>query len=1221
MPFETTRPETAPATSWMKRLRWAVAALLAVWALLWLAVPPLAKREIEKQGTEALGRAVTLGAVDFRPWSLRLTLSDLAVATADGQGKQFTLARLQANLELESLLRMVPVLDALTLDAPHLNLTHGGQGRYDIDDVLQRLNKPSATPAKPLQFALYNLQVTNGSADFTDTLPTGARQHLLRKLEVRIPFLSNLEYRRAVQIQPHLAFELNGSTVDTALQGTPFDTSRAMEARLKVPRLDLAPWLPYVPAGMAVRPTAGVLDADLRFAFSDAPKASVKVTGHLGASGLVLKDAAGAEVLRADTVTAELEDVRPLERVATLASLTLDAPALRWVHKRAGRLEVELLDAPVPADAPKSVAKPAHSAGAASQSNTQSTGKDGSWKLALHELKIQRGQVRFTDENFKPAASVAMADVALQASALQWPLADKPIMLKASANFPNKGKASRMEVQGDAAAAGGAVHVQVRDGALVLAEPWVSQHLVPKLRGTLDTELDLRWQGDKVQVAIPQLTLTDVVLSGLPRSESKGTAQRSGPSSNDLPRIQSLALQGASIDLAARTAGLGKVTLRAPSSGVRKGEDGRWMYEAWLKAQKPTDEEAAATPTPWRVQLESLAVSDGVVAFSDRSKGKPVRLEVSGLSLQTGPLDIAGKEPVKLTLAARLRAGQTEPGSLSFKGTAAWAPMQLRGQIEATDVPAHALAPYFADRLNLEILRADVSLRGRLRYADTPGGAEVNLRADAALEEFRANNTAAAKQGDTLAFGEELLSWKALNVPGVALRMAPGKPMRLQVREVALTDFFARIAVAPDGRISLQDLIKPAIAGTSADAAVVPAQIMIGPMTLVQGKVLFSDRFVQPNYSADLSELTGKLGQFATQAPGAEPQLADLELRGRAEGTAALEITGKINPLAKPLLMDIQAQVRDLELPPLSPYAIKYAGYSIDRGKMSVTAHYKVERDGQLTASNKVVLNQLAFGEAVASAPNSLPVKLVTALLADDSGMIDIELPISGSLNDPQFSIGPVIWKVITNVIAKALTSPFSLLDGGDGDANESGGRILFALGSSALDAQATQALDKVVQTVGSKAALSLTVIGTAHLETERDALKRERLKALLLTEKRRRQAQDAAAITGVTVEEAPALLRTVYRRAEINKPRNILGLAKELEPREMENLLLASLPVDADAMRALALARGVAVKDYLAAHKFPAERLFLGSVKVDTAPQPAGTTLQPAAELSLTTR
>ena len=293
----------------MTRLRWAVGALLAVWVLLWLAVPPLAKREIGHHGTAALGRAVTVG-----------------------------------------------------------------------------------------------------SADVTDNLPSGARQHQLRTLDVSVLFLSNFQHRCTAQIQPQLSFELNGSRFDAALQGTPFDTSHKMEARLKVPRFNMAPWLPYVPADLAIRPSAGVLDADLRIAFADAPQASVMVSGHLGASGLVLNDAAGAEVLRTDAVAAELEDVRPLDRVATPASLTLEAPALQWVRKRAGRLKVELLDAPASSNATKTVAAYAYPPAVAWQFDAQSPAKTDVWKLASHALHIQHGQVRFTDGNFKPAALVALAE-------------------------------------------------------------------------------------------------------------------------------------------------------------------------------------------------------------------------------------------------------------------------------------------------------------------------------------------------------------------------------------------------------------------------------------------------------------------------------------------------------------------------------------------------------------------------------------------------------------------------------------------------------------------------------------------------------------------------------------------------------------------------------------------------------------------------------------------
>ena len=286
--------------------------------------------------------------------------------------------------------------------------------------------------------------------------------------------------------------------------------------------------------------------------------------------------------------------------------------------------------------------------------------------------------------------------------------------------------------------------------------------------------------------------------------------------------------------------------------------------------------------------------------------------------------------------------------------------------------------------------------------------------------------------------------------------------------------------------------------------------VQFGPVSLVNGRVAFSDFFIKPNYAANLSELTGKLSAFSSQAPGGDPVLADLELRGRAEGSASLEITGKLNPLAQPLALDITGKVRDLELPPLTPYAVKYAGHGIERGKLSVDVNYKVLPSGQLTASNRLVLHQLTFGEAVEGAPNSLPVKLAVALLADRQGVIDLDLPISGSLNDPQFRIGPVIFKIIVNLIGKALTSPFSLLASAFGGGDEMS-HVPFAPGSATLTPEAQQNLDKVAKALADRPALKITVTGTASLQEEREGLQRESLQQRVLAEKRRANPADTA--------------------------------------------------------------------------------------------------------------
>ncbi len=1217
---------TLMRTPWARRMGWAGCGLLVVWVLAWAAVPPLLKGQIEEKGSAALGRKLTVGAVDFRPWSLELTLKDVAIAKADGSGAQFAVARIHVDAEMQSLLRMAPVLDAIDVDAPTLQLTHLGGGHYDIDDILERLRTPpDAPPSAPLRFAFYNIVLQDGAVDFTDQVGKSVRQHTVRGLHLALPFLSNLESKRDVQVTPRLAFQLNGSHFDTAAEGTPFAQTRKGDATFKVQHLDLAPYLPYLPASLPVQLRAAVLDIDLGLDFAQAQQAHVQLHGTVKVSDLQLADRAGGELLSVASIATALADVRPLEGVVQLASLEINAPVLKLARNRAGRLNLDFFASKAAEGATKT--------GAAGASATPAAAP---FRFQMEHFALHQGEVRWNDDSTQPQARMALAEIELQAKALQWPM-QAPAQWEGSLMAPWRNAPARLAFQGEGTDQAGKLHATLNDVALGLAAPYAAQWLTVGMNGVLEAELEATWKEGALQVSAPRLAVRDFALQGTVKDKATTVAERAA---QEMPHFKLLEILDARADLAGRKAQVGKVALRQASAMLSRDAQGQWMFERWRKASTtPAAEAAPAAPgaTPWKATLAELLVDDATLALDDRSLGRPVRLEVSKLQLGMKNVALDGKRPAPLTVSARVKSGRTEPGTLRYKGTLAWDPLAVQGAVEALDLPAHAVMPYVADRLNIDVLRADASFKGDVRYTALPAGPQVRVRGNAALEDFRANSVAAPDGADGIAVSEELLSWKSLNVPGIDLAMAPGAATRVQVREAALTDFYARLLVSPQGRLNLQDLVKPepaaptnlavASPAPAASAPITPvaevgppAIVQVGAISLVNGKVLFSDHFIQPNYSADLSELTGKLGQFSSQPTGGVVQLADLDLRGRAEGTATLEITGKVNPLAKPLALDIHGRVRDLELPPLSPYAIKYAGYGINRGKLSVDVQYTVQPDGQLTASNNIVLNQLSFGDKVEGAPNSLPVKLAVALLADRNGVIDLNLPISGSLNDPQFSIGPVVWKIIGNLIVKAVTAPFALLSHALGGGGEELSAVDFAPGSSVLSEKARQGLDKVAQALKDRSSLTVTVEGTASLETERDALKRERLRAQLLAEKRRRavvSGQDASAVTAVSEAESPELLRAVYRRADITKPRNLVGLTKDLPPPEMEALLLASITVNEDAMRELALQRGVAVKDYLASRELSPERLFLGSAKTE----PAAADWKPHAQLNLTQR
>ena len=1210
-----------PGGRWARRLILALLGLLLLWAVTWLAMPPLLKWQLETRASAALGRAVMVERVDFRPWSLELTVEGLRIAGASG-GEQFSLSRFYVDAELQSLFRLAPVLDAVVLEQPRLRVRHLGEGRYDVDDVLARLRPADDQPASdPLEFALFNINVAGGELVFEDD---GAGvTHQLSGLSLGVPFLSNLPSRREVVTQPHLAFTLNGSAFDSSAATTPFARTRDTDASVDIPALDLAPYLPYWPATWPVKPESGELQLALKLDFEQQDKPRLALSGTAALSGLRVVERLGAsetaKLLSWERLGVTLNRLEPLAGQVDLAAIELKAPSVSISRDAAGLLNLQRV-AQGWAGAPASPAAPA----AAARPSPP-------WKVSVARLDIEGGTVHWADAAVKPAADLALESLRVNAQALTWPV-QAPVPFELSAQLGQ----TPLTIKGTATDAEAKAQLAVGEVALSTFASYTADVLTTELDGRLATDVQLEWRAAKadqpmgLKVDASRIELNDA---------------RLGPSRQPQASVRLLKVQDVRVDLAASKVEVGTVVINRPQVRAQRDKNGRWMAERWVKASAPgaAPSSKAADTSPWQVTLADVQIDAGAVAYEDLAMSRPVRLDLSQIKLRVKDLQpLARSQPdMPVSLQLRMAGGRgnrADPGRLLVDGTLRLPDagtreadsLRTRLKVQAERLPVHALEPYFGDRLNLDLLRADTSYRGTVDAAMPPAGLRLAVAGNVSLDDFAAN---------TLTPAEDLLAWKSLQVRGLQLAMAPGQVTRVSVEETVLSDYFARLIIDETGRINLQGLVKheeqvaagsaapapapaPAAAPPATTADTVPdPDIRFGPISLVNGRVLFSDRFIKPNYSANLSELTGSLSAFASVPPGGASQMADLTLRGRAEGTAALEIDGKLNPLAQPLALDIRGRVRHLELPPLSPYTVKYAGYGIERGKLSMDVTYKIEPNGQLTASNQVILNQLSFGERVAGseAPN-LPVKLAVALLADRNGVIDIDLPVSGSLNDPQFKLAPLIFRLIFNLIGKAITSPFALIAGAFGGGGEEMNQVGFAAGSKALDAEARQRLDAVAKALADRPALQLTVVGHGDLEAERSGYQRARLDERVLAEKRRLLAREGAAISdnlSVSAAEYPALLKEVYRRADMPKPRNLVGLAKDIPQAEMEALLLASIPVSADAIRDLAVARGVVVKDYLATRQLAEDRMFLGAPQMGS----QGEKWRPQAELRLAPR
>ncbi len=1236
------------------RLLVAVAILALLWSAAWFYVPPLIASQAAQAVEKQLGRRLSLGHVAFNPWTLELTIDDLALSGATASAApMLEVKRIHADAALLSIVRLAPVIDALEIEAPMLRVARVGDGRFDFDDVLQRLAAAAPAPGRnePARFAVHNIVVHAGGVDFNDE-PL-ATVHRVRDLELAVPFVSSLPSQREIKVEPHLALTIDGSRFDSAGSATPYAERGNGELRVKVEGLDAAPYLGYLPRGLPVQLRAATLGADLRIAFEQRPRLSLNVSGSVAADGLKVVDAASKQLLEVGSVKVAIDELRPLEQQVRIRSVDVDAPQLFAVRDARGHVNL-LLAAESPSGAATPVARlplptaaasgpaPASSASSAA-TTTSNAAAPSSWRATVAAVAVRAGKLEWRDATTAPAAALALTDFSLAAEAIAWPVA-APVVFHGEGVLGSGADHGKLTFSGRGNAAGADITVSLAALPLAPLQPYLRTAFAVPLAGVLSADVTVHWQAGAGEPRL-KVEAKRIALAKLAVGETKAP---------DLA-ADLLEIGDARADTVARTVSIGKLSLRAPRVRVERDASRRWTFERWTAAgttPAPAAHPAASMPSrgvaaAWQLALGELAVEQGRVSFVDRAESAPVALDVSDFAVQLSGWSLAGKGTAPFHVVARVSvpsgpsgkaAGSGVVGKLDargeLKGFAAGVPASAQVALLLQDLPLHLLDPYLDEVVNIDVQKAQTSFKGDVHWERRGAGSSVVLRGDATVDDFRATSHAGERGGPQRALamardgapaGRQLLNWKSLSLRGIELAIAPGAATRVTVAETALSDFFARVVLDETGRLNLQDVALPTPDdGTPASAAAAsspravaivtarpgvtsstPAAIVhMGPISVVNGRLAYNDRFVKPNYNANLSELTGRLGAFSSEAPapGQPPQLADLALKGRVEGTATLDISGKVNPLARPLALDIQAKVRDLELPPLSPYAIKYAGYGIERGKMSVDLAYLVKPDGQLTATNKIVLNQLAFGDKVEGSTASLPVKLAVALLADRHGVIDLDLPVSGSINDPQFSLGGLIWKVVTNLVVKAVTAPFSLLASAFGGGGSELSTIDFAPGTAALTPAAKETLDKVAKGLADRPSINLTVTGESRLDVEKDAWKQERLRQIVRAEKRRQSiAGGASAAAEIVVGDAeyPALLKGVYKRADIVKPKNVIGLAKGIPTSEMEALLLANVVVADDAMQQLAVRRGVAVRDYLASKDIATSRLFLGAPRV----------------------
>ena len=552
------------------------------------------------------------------------------------------------------------------------------------------------------------------------------------------------------------------------------------------------------------------------------------------------------------------------------------------------------------------------------------------------------------------------------------------------------------------------------------------------------------------------------------------------PDSQTEPMLQvgTIETSGASLNLLERKISVEEVNVRGGTAKASLDEKGtidwlRLMETKIPSAQEQTQQSAPNEPA-WQLGVGTVEVSEFGVQVTDRRFPNPSQLDLERLHFKLTGFHYPEKNPFQFEFQSALRQG----GEFFVTGDILSLTPSLEASVKVSDLSLPALQSYFLSFPAITLASGTVSANGKVTYTLKGGSNDLTFDGNATISQFH------IKEVHT---GETLVAWSRLQNDGIKFALSP---MRVDIQEVRLIELGTKLIINEDGTINIKEVLKQGTEASSDQQK--PAKdeklppIKIRRVLLEKGRLQFADLLLRPQFSALIHELKGVISGLSTDSKS----LAGMKLDGRVDEYGLAKIDGALNPFNPRANTEVKLVFRNVEMTSLTPYSARFAGYRIASGKLSVDVQYKI-KESKLLGDHRIIMDQLTLGEKVESpGAMNLPLDLALALLKDADGRIDLGLPVSGDLDNPQFSFGQVILKAIVNLFTKIITAPFAIIGRLIGVDSENLDSVGFEPGSITLPPPEREKLKQLAGALKQRPNLKLEVQGSFNAKADAEAMK-----------------------------------------------------------------------------------------------------------------------------------
>ena len=606
----------------------------------------------------------------------------------------------------------------------------------------------------------------------------------------------------------------------------------------------------------------------------------------------------------------------------------------------------------------------------------------------------------------------------------------------------------------------------------------------------------------------------------------------------------------------------------------------------------------------WLIKVNNLALDNFGLTFEDKTLKKSVVMTAKPITLKLS--NYANKPDAKLPF--QLDIGVNKTGSIKLKGDTVIAPLAAKIDVLVKNIDLEKFQPYVDKFARLDVLDGKFNIDGKLTVQQaTDKPLDVKFKGNTGIADLLTRDQIQSK---------DFVKWDNLTFKDLDVDLLAN---RYSASLLLIEKPYAKVTIRKDKTINFSDIMiaeKGATDKSAKPARHVKARhskasqsdkpiFKLTKVKIVDGSSDFADLSLILPFAAQIKSLDGGADGISSD----QKSTIKVDLKGNAYDLAPVDIKGEISPYLGNFNIDLKFD--GMPMPLVTPYMVQFAGYKIEKGKLTMGLHYQVEK-GQLKASNNILIDQLELGEQVDN-PNavSLPLGLAIALLKDSDGKIKLDVPLTGSLEDPKFDIGGIIVDALVNVLTKIVTSPFNALASLAGS-DEDLSTVSFAPGKDALDAKETGKLDGVAKALKEKPVLNIEVKGAAFEEQDWPILREEALlDQLKKTKAEQLSEEEGKKIRAEYVELSEDDYNDLLADAFIKQfptlgKKNLLGTAKLVDSdgdfyKVAKQKLSEIIKPDPKRLKDLASERSQAIAKYIVQKGgIPNERVFILDSAVD---------------------